>query len=120
MALTLEQKQKARDYLGVPSIRDWWLQGNSGPDLDLRMDELPAEAEARVVALLGKLDTSRTDIEGALGRLKAAEVEGIVLNPRELRDRWREDLKLCQQLAVVVAFEVKWHPALPGCREVEC
>lgn len=118
MALTDTEKQKCRDYLGIPSLTGFLTVGNAGPDLSERLDALSAEAEAQVTALLTKIDTSRTDIEGARGRLKASEVGDIKLNEKEIKQRWREDLYLCQQLGNIVQMDVRWHPAKRGCPEV--
>lgn len=114
MALTDTQKQKCRDYLGIPSLVGFLTVGNAGPDLVQRLDALSAEAEAQVIVLLTKIDTSRTDIEGARGRLKASEVGDIKLNQMELKQRWREDLYLCQQLGNIVQMAVQWHPSRSG------
>ncbi len=118
MALTATQKQKARDYLGIPSITSLFRVGNQGPDLSERLDALSAESELRVVELLDAIDTSRTDITAARGRLKAEQVGDIKLNQRELKDRWREDYLLCRQLAVIVGMEVYDHPSRPKPPEV--
>lgn len=118
MALTETEKQQARDYLGIPSLTGFLTVGNTGPDLSERLDALNAEAETQVKALLTKIAASRADIESARGRLKAAEVGDIKLNPKEMRQRWKEDLYLCQQLGVIVQMGVCYHPAQRGCPEV--
>jgi hypothetical protein len=110
--LTPAERQQARDYLGYPTISGAWNLARQGESLDARIAELPTEAEEAFKALLGKIAASREGIEAARGRLKAVDVSGIKLNPRELPMLWQEDLHLCRQLARIVALPVEHHPAI--------
>lgn len=114
MALTETQKQQAREYLGIPTVTGAFNLGSPGVTFDERIASLAGNtaAEDSFKALLAAITTSRTDIEAARGRLKAAEVGDIKLNPKELRQRWREDLELCERMARIINMEVVRHPAI--------
>ena len=88
--------------------------GTPGPTLTERLAELAnnPEAESAFKALLVKITASRTDIEAARGRLKAAKVGDVELNKGEIGTRWREDLELCEQLGLIINMPVYRHPSL--------
>lgn len=121
MALTATEKQKAREYLGIPAISAGWAQETPNRTLEQQLDALAsnAEAEASFKAIIAKIDTSRADLETARGRLKAAEVGDVKLNANEIRQRWQEDLELCEQLGAIISMPVYRHKALRGARCVE-
>lgn len=119
MALTSAERQKVRDYLGLPTIFTDPRIVYQSPNLDTRLDALPADAETRIKALLAEIDTMRSNITAAQGRLKAAELEGIKLNPKEVDQLWKEDLRRCRMLGQVISTPVVAHPALPAFSGVE-
>lgn len=112
MALTETEIQQALRFLGIPAISGTWNAGTQGQTLRERLAELSSDAEAGFKALLVKIEASRTDLEGARGRLKASKVGDIELNPGEIKARWREDLELCEQLGQIVNMPVYRHRAL--------
>lgn len=110
MALTEAQKEQVYEFLGYPTVTTF---GTPSQTLATILASLTANTETRVAALLTLIATSRTDIAAARGRLKAAEVGDIKLNGNELRDRWREDYRLCRQLSILLGVPLEDHPA-PG------
>lgn len=119
MAFDDTETQKVRDYLGLESLLTDSRYIFQTTRLEERLAALNAAAEARVKSLLAEIDTLRSDITAARGRLKAAELEGIKLNPKEIDQLWKEDLRLCRMLAQVISWPLKRHPALPVCAGVE-
>ena len=115
MALTAAQKEQVYEFLGLPTVT---VFGNPNNSLALILDSLTAPTEARVSALLTSITTSRTDISSAQGRLKAGKVGDIELNPKELKQRWKEDLRLCRHLGSLLGVPVADHPARTDCPEV--
>lgn len=110
MALTDAQREAVYEYLGYPTVT---YLGNPSQTLATILDNLTANTESRVSALLVKIATSRTDIDAATGRLKAAEVGDIKLNGQELPQRWKADYQLCRQLSILLGVPIQDHPAKP-------
>jgi hypothetical protein len=98
MAFTATEKANIIFYLGYPAktiVPDSTSYSNV---IAGRLDNNSVDIETIARDLLAKIVTSRAEIELAKGRLKASKVEDITLNDREMRDRWKEDSKLCRML----------------------
>lgn len=108
MALTDAQREQVYEYLGYPTIT---FYANPSNTLRQILDGMTANTEARVIVLIGQISTSRTDIVSARGRLKAGKVGDIELNKDEIKQRWREDYRLCQQLGILLGVPILTHPA---------
>lgn len=115
MALTTAQRESVYEFLGYPTVT-WY--GNVSQTLATILDKLTANTEARVIALIGAITTSRADLVTARGRLKAAKVGDIDLNKDELKQRWQEDFRLCEQLSILLGTPIQRHPSKRGAPEV--
>lgn len=115
MALSDAQREQVYEFLGFPTVT---VFGNPNNSLALILDSLTAATEARISALLTSITASRTDIDSAMGRLKAGKVGDIELNPKEITQRWKQDLRLCRQMGSLLGVPVVNHPAQRGCPEV--
>lgn len=110
MALTDAQRESVYEYLGYPTVT---YLGNPSQTLRTILDNLTANTESRVTALLTKIGTSRSDIDAAAGRLKAAKVGDIELNDQEIPQRWTADYQLCRQLSILLGVPINDHPGKP-------
>ena len=126
MALSLDQeyRAKARRFLGyfnlearagvdaggIPMIIP--NQGILENNMRLILDQYSLDM---ITALIDQIECYRCKIQSASTRLSASEVAGTVkLNPYEINQLWGEDLKLCLQLAQLLASPLYWHPTGAG------
>lgn len=115
MALTDAQRESVYEYLGFPTVTEF---GSPSQTLATILDNMSSNAESRVVALIDLITTSRGDILSAQGRLKASEVGDIKLNQSEIKQRWQEDYRLCEQLSILLGVGIRRHPAKRSAPEV--
>ena len=68
-----------------------------------------------IVNILTEIECSRAAITASKQRLVATEVQyAVKMNRFEIQQRWQEDLKLCLQLAQLLATPLYWHPTGAG------
>lgn len=113
MALTDTEKSNIRRYLGYPELEAATVYQQGMPRtietsfvLEQNMLNLTTTGITQVRGILAQIATSRTEIDASLGRLKASELKGIVLNPKELDQRKKHDRWLIGQLAAVLAVKL--------------
>lgn len=123
LALTQEQRAKTRYYLGYfnleqRSIVDMgipMLVGQQGILENNMRSILDTFSMTLITNLLDEIECSRANIVAAKQRLKASEVANTVkMNAYEIGQLWQEDLKLCLQLAQLLASPLYWHPSGAG------
>lgn len=123
VALDSEQKSKVRQYLGYFNLENRSILSASQPIvisqqgvLEANMDSiLDTFSRQIIIDLITDIDCSRCEIKAAKQRLMASEVQyAVKMNRFEINMRWQEDLKLCNQLANLLATPLYWHPTGAG------
>ena len=79
MALTATQKQDILYYLGYPNRTLDNTSTHYSNIVDSRMQNLPAEAEARIIAILAEITSVKTQITGSTSKLGVKRVGDIEL-----------------------------------------
>lgn len=96
--LSSEQKFKVIYYLGYSAKTIIENSTSYNSQVADRLKNLSLEAETRVQAILKSLAEIDTRLECARGRLAAAEVQDIVMNPEEIAQLKKERRRLCREL----------------------
>lgn len=87
MALTADQRRRARLHLRIPQVAALGFTVSGVPDeramihsLETALDELTADGETTVIALLDELDAARASTSTHYARAGVLEVEDIKLS----------------------------------------
>jgi len=125
MAFSLDEEYRsyAREYLGYFNLENRYILSSGQPIvigqqqiLETNMRNILDQYSLnRVIAMIDKITESRCKIDKAKDRLKVSEIAySVKMNPKEIAKLWREDYKLCERLAHVLAVPLYWHPTGRG------
>lgn len=122
-SLNEAQRSKAREYLGYMNLSNRYILSSNQPIvigqqqiLETNMRNILDQTSLdTVVDLLTEIENLRCQIKNARSRLKVSEVAySVKMNPKEINQLWREDYKLCERLAHLLAVPLYWHPTGRG------
>lgn len=126
-SLDQEQRAKTRYYLGYFNLENRSILSANMPIvipqqqvLEQNMRSILDTFSLTIITnIIAEIDCSRAQIDAAKQRLVATEVQyAVKMNRFELQQRWQEDLKLCLQLANLLATPLYWHPTGAGIGQV--
>lgn len=126
-SLDQEQRAKTRYFLGYFNLEQRSILSANMPVvipqqqvLEQNMRSiLDAYSKTIVVNIINEIECSRDKINKAKERLSVSEVQyAVKMNRYELQQLWQEDLKLCLQLANLLAVPLYWHPTGAGIGQV--
>lgn len=107
MALTADQKHKVIFYLGWSGLTIVTGSTQYNSVVNNRLTEITAEIEAIVLGVLARLDSLDSRLDAAACRLSASEVDGIVLNPDEVRMLRSERKRLIRELSDLLDIPIE-------------
>lgn len=119
ISLTQEERAKTRYYLGYPNLESRYILSLGLPmtyPTALLLEEnmrsvLDTFSYTIMQGIIAKLDISRCKISAAQDRLAVTEIAyAVKINNKEINQLWREDYRLCQQLARLLAVPIYSHP----------